>query len=55
MKERIKFEININCAEETQHDNKMIYVEKNVNKDSLKKSLKNHKKQQTNIKNTAKI
>ena len=56
IKGKLKFENYKNCLEGTQPENKINYLEKNnINIDSLKKSQTIHKKQQINIKNTAKI
>ena len=56
IKRKLKFENYKNCLEATQLDNKMKYLEKNkINKDSLKKIIKNSKETINDKKSTAKV
>ena len=55
IKIKLKFENYKSCLEEIQLDNKIKYLEINKINIVLKKPCKIHKKQQVNIKNTAKM
>ena len=56
IKRKLKFENYKNCLEATQLDNKIKYLEKNkINKDSLKKIIKNSKETINDKKSKAKV